>query len=33
MKRILLLAGKKLPVTYIKVLQDLGASPQVAEGK
>ena len=33
MKRILLLAGKKLPVTYIKVLQDLGASPQVAEGE
>ena len=31
MKRILLLAGKKLPVTYIKVLQDLGASTQVAQ--
>ncbi len=33
MKKILLLAGKKLPVNYIKVLQDLGASPKVAQGE
>lgn len=30
MKKILLLAGEKLPVNYIKVLQDLGAMPEVS---
>lgn len=33
MKRILLLAGKQLPANYIRVLQALGAEPQVAQGE
>lgn len=32
MKRILLLAGKNLPVNYIKALKGLGAMPQAEQG-
>lgn len=33
MKRILLIAGKKLPANYMHLLQQLGAQPQVAQGE